>query len=108
MLRPSIVTTAMGLGIMFQSRNFVQTEQRRLNLEVCVGDVESVIAAKNAGAQRVELCDSLAEGGTTPSIGAIEESAQVLADSNCRLHVLIRPRPGDFCFSETEVRPSYL
>lgn len=55
-------------------------------------------------ADRVELCDSLSQGGTTPSAGAIAESVKVTSGSKTRVHVLIRPRPGDFCYTEREKR----
>lgn len=67
--------------------------------EICVDSVEGVRAAKEAGAARVELCASLIEGGITPSRGMIR-----LARAVCglKLHVIIRPRGGDFLFSDAE------
>jgi copper homeostasis protein len=70
-----------------------------LVVEVCVDSVESALRAEEGGADRVELCDNLLEGGTTPSAGAIAVARQRLG---IRLHVIIRPRGGDFCYSETE------
>lgn len=64
-------------------------------------DVEGVCAARQAGAQRVELCANQAEGGITPSLGAIEAALDCSGD--LRLHVLIRPRPGDFVYAPVEV-----
>ncbi|MHB1557169.1 MAG: copper homeostasis protein CutC [Isosphaeraceae bacterium] len=69
-------------------------------IEICVGDVESAIAAEAGGADRVELCDNLAVGGTTPSFGTIAETHRRL---RIPIHVLIRPRAGDFCYSEREL-----
>lgn len=67
--------------------------------EICVDSAEGVAAAKAAGAARVELCASLIEGGITPSRGMIRAARKV---PGIRLHVIIRPRGGDFLFSDAE------
>jgi copper homeostasis protein len=70
-----------------------------LVIEVCVDSVESAMAAERGGADRVELCDNLLEGGTTPSAGAIMVARERLG---LKLQVIIRPRGGDFCYSDVE------
>ena len=68
-------------------------------LEVCIDSLESGINAQSGGADRVELCDNLYEGGTTPSIGMIKVMREKLS---IKLNVIIRPRGGDFLYSEEE------
>jgi copper homeostasis protein len=69
--------------------------------EICIDSIAGVIAAAEAGAARVELCASLIEGGITPSIGMIRQAVAV-ADGRLKVHVIIRPRGGDFLYSAEE------
>lgn len=70
-------------------------------VEVCANGVESCLAAQQGGADRVELCAGIPEGGTTPSYGEIKVARRVL--STTRLHVIIRPRGGDFLYTDLEI-----
>ena len=71
----------------------------KYKLEVCLDSAESAIVADKAGADRVELCENLFGGGTTPSAGTIKIARE---NVSLGLHVIIRPRSGDFCYSDVE------
>jgi copper homeostasis protein len=70
--------------------------------EICIDSVAGVRAAAEAGAARVELCASLIEGGVTPSIGAVAKGVAAAAGRRVKVHVIIRPRGGDFLYSDDE------
>ena len=72
----------------------------KYQFEVCANSVESCLAAQAGGTHRVELCAGIPEGGTTPSHGDIATAREAL--SSTRLHVIIRPRGGDFLYSPLE------
>ena len=69
-------------------------------LECCVDSVESALNAVKGGASRLELCGNLPIGGTTPGIPLYH---QIRKESDVRIHALIRPRFGDFCYSSYEL-----
>lgn len=71
----------------------------KFKLEICVDNIQSAIEAEEAGADRVELCGNLLEGGTTPGAGAIQLARESL---KIGLHVIIRPRGGDFLYDDQE------
>ncbi len=62
--------------------------------------VDHAIAAERGGAQRIELCSDLSSGGVTPSAGSMQTARRHL---RIPIHILIRPRPGDFCYSDREL-----
>ena len=69
-------------------------------VEICANSFESAMAAQSGGADRIELCTQLAVGGLTPSHHLIKK---VVSELSIPVHVLIRPRKGDFCYSKEEL-----
>jgi len=70
-----------------------------MKLEICANSVQSAVNAQEGGAQRIELCCNLEEGGLTPSAATIQLARKWLA---IEVFVLIRPRIGNFCYSDIE------
>jgi len=69
-------------------------------VEVCANSLESALVAERAGADRIELCSELAVGGLTPSYGLLKAVKQQIS---IPVYVLIRPRSGDFTYSDAEL-----
>ena len=76
-------------------------QNKQFLFEICANSVESCLAAQEGGANRVELCAGIPEGGTTPSYGEIKMARRLL--NSTLLHVIIRPRGGDFLYSPLEL-----
>lgn len=72
---------------------------KNIEVEVCTFSLESCVNAQTAGANRVELCAAMYDGGTTPSVGLIRLARELLS---IELYVMIRPRGGDFLYSQQE------
>jgi copper homeostasis protein len=70
-------------------------------LEICVDSIESAIAAKEGGADRLEVCSSLAVGGTTPSFGLVK---QCVEDIRLPVIMMIRPHEGGFVYQENDLK----
>lgn len=68
-------------------------------IEVCLDSVESIMAAEKGGADRVELCSDLFEGGLSPSIGMVRVAKML---THIPINAMVRPRGGDFCYSDVE------
>ena len=76
--------------------------RNNFEIEICANSVESCLAAQQGGADRVELCMGIPEGGTTPSYGEIKVARELLTTT--RLHVIIRNRGGDFLYTPLELK----
>lgn len=71
--------------------------------EFCAENVTLLEKAMQAGARRIELCDNLAVGGTTPSYGVIKSAVKLVADYNITIVTMIRPRGGNFVYNDAEI-----
>ena len=76
----------------------------RPKIEICVEGPDEALAAARAGADRIELCAALSEGGITPSRGVVRETRRRFEDEGlaCLIFPIVRPRGGDFLYSEAE------
>lgn len=72
---------------------------RKIVFELCAESIDACLVAREAGANRIELCSALSEGGLTPSHGLIREA---ITRSGLPVHVLLRPRGGDFVYTDAE------
>lgn len=72
--------------------------------EFCAENFTDIPKALAAGATRIELCDNLAVGGTTPSTGVIEESLAYAGEKSIPVMTMIRPRGGDFVYNDIELK----
>ena len=72
--------------------------------EFCAENFTDIPRVTAAGVERIELCDNLAQGGTTPSYGVIKETADYLSERKTTFATMIRPRGGDFVYHSIEVR----
>ena len=72
-----------------------------MEIEICCGSIQSAANAKAGGAVRIELCQGLIEGGTTPSPATIDYAVRELG---LQVFVLVRPRGGDFCYNDLEIK----
>jgi copper homeostasis protein len=85
------------MGFIYRANKGV--ESMKYIKEACVEGYEQAKKAENLGADRIELCDNLSQGGTTPSYGTIQYAREHL---DTDINVIIRPRSGDFVYSEAE------
>jgi copper homeostasis protein len=83
-----------------EKADFSEKNMQKYLVEVCCGSAEDAIQASLGGADRVELCSNLFQGGLTPSIGSLKA---VREQTDIALNAMIRPREGGFCYSKTEL-----
>jgi len=74
---------------------------KEVNIEICANGLFSMDVAQKLGVTRIELCENLEIGGTTPSYGCLQMASQI---KTIETRVLIRPRSGHYCYSESEIQ----
>ena len=98
MPREGVFAKVLKGGVIFPNDS-IKITKSPVVLEACVGSYSEAIAAINKGANRIELCENLYEGGTTPSYGTIKKVRELAIPT----FVMIRPRGGDFYYSQAEI-----
>ena len=79
-------------------------QMKTITLEICANGIESMLTGQASGATRIELCENLEIGGTTPSYGCLQLAASL---KKIPVHVLIRPRGGHYCYADNEMQQMF-
>ena len=99
----SITLARSFLSAKLPSNDKFQARKRKHGrVEICLCDIESVQAAIIGKADSIELCCARSDGGLTPSLGLIKEAVTLVQNSDSFLNILIRPRVGNFVYSDVE------
>lgn len=87
----------------YSSFKIIQNKEKKNNIiEICLSDIESVKNSINGGINSIELCIDRNCGGITPSFGLIKEVCRIANDQNINVNILIRPRGGNFVYTDDE------
>lgn len=89
----------MILYLRYFFKHGIRMKDQNIILEICTAHLEAALAAAFAGADRLEFCSNLGEGGTTPSLGSVRT---LLSETGTPVMVMIRPRGGNFEYTEKE------
>lgn len=76
----------------------------KLQLEICCYSIDDIILALESGADRIEFCSGRTDGGLTPSYGQLMQIKELNIDKKVPINIMIRPRGGDFCYSDLEIK----
>ena len=93
------IKTAKLLFVIIKKKSEKEIKKPMIIRELCVENFTEIPQAIAAGVERIELCDNLAVGGTTPSYGVIQQAAEFIGDQKTTLAVIIRPRGGNFVYN---------